>query len=218
MSLKENIEKSKIELANKFTNQERLEKNLERQRIEACRNKALILHEKSSELLNPYISLIESSDCLNILTELISLENLKDTRLDIDMVISNNKVKSKDFDDIGRLPYSVIYKNLDLSDGFLNFGKKNDWGYEKLMAINPEDLELKFCAVSLLWDYKCATGHYDGSDDYIVTEEKYNSLPIFFKPDSIEIRGLRLTIENVNKKSMEEAIANSYVKIQKGAE
>jgi hypothetical protein len=216
MGLKENLERSRLE----FANQEKLKKDIEQQRIEACRRKALILHEKSSELLKPYIALIKSSDCINVLKELVSLEKLKDTEIDIKMMISNNKKENKYNSD--RLPYEMVYKSLNLDDGFLTFYKRPTElkEIEDIVKINPNYLEVKSCGIELEWNiwYEEYDVRMYGESVGSEKIKRYTSVPITFKPDSIEVFNFGchgdnfiLKKENINKESMGKIITDGYI-------
>jgi hypothetical protein len=216
MSLKENIQQVRQELLRK----EQEEKELKRIASEALKNKALLLDDKVSKLFEPYKSLIESSQCIPILEELVQLERLTSERNGhwledratpkVKILVGFSRYgKEKSFGD------EIIYHGIALNDGFLKSvedpkGNRIN-GY--INDINPDSLKIEKCSLSLVWGKYTELVEDGRSDGHVETFGKL--IKIIFNPSSIKIlsdgKDKIFTIENMNKSSLEESISRAYL-------
>jgi len=183
MSLKEILNQSRIEIAQEAIERDRLRKIIEVQeeerRNEARKKEYAIL----AELEKPYKLLIDSSGCLDILNELISLEGL------------TKEYSSK--------RYPSLTKK-EAAEPKLSF----DYGID----IQTNALSVKECLVSLEWD-RCECTRGSGNYDYSYVEMKciniiFTSDSIEILGNNSE--GL-FTKKNINKKSLEKSISRAYI-------
>jgi len=217
MSLKENIEHIRQELMKEEQERKELVRLKERHDIESYRNKALLLHEKALELFKPYKSLIESSQCIPILEELVQLEKLTPVP-QIEVGFTYNEGY-------------MTCRSMSLSDGFLNFNKqkdeeilkRSDFGrgeskIEPMDRTDPDSLKIDKCFLYLEWDIHLNTRTRQASNRD--AEEEHNErssklIKIYFTPSSIQILGKEkektLTKENINKNSLEKSISRAYL-------
>jgi len=233
MSLKENIERGKQELIRKEQEkkeQERQRIEQERQRVENLKSKALSLDKRAYTLFEPYKSLIESSQCVPLLEELVQLEKLTSRRggqwpkdaakpkVNIDVSYTEKSMGSK--------PYNgeLTYYSMTMDDGFylnLNFGSSKKYGsydVEDLDGIDPDSLEISKVCISLKWNsYEVGNHIGDDSDGNPIIETEYcgENIDIFFTPSSLQVLGIGedkiFTKENINKDSLEKSISRAYL-------
>jgi len=226
MSIKENLEKSRIELIQKVEEK----KELERRKVEAYKNKILLLHEKSLKLIESYKAIINDSGCITAMENLVKEEKItlyekgawrSQSAADVNVTFGIGYEKEDN-----KIEFLGRYYNSEKSGGLLKLtetknedileemGKDNNSG--SLIGINEESLLVCDCSAALIWDKYYRTKEYDYGDETRQDEHAlYKLIEVTFSPSSINIFGgkkeLSISRKNIDNDVIEKAICRAYL-------